>query len=132
MSNKDKFNAVDYTALEKMSTQELEDLLRKTFDQPALSDEDSNMILAITEVLDIRENNGGVPKAERHPCGFSNAGDGQPTHTGSGCAGPPLPFTILVSLIRAAGSRSFSTAAGCRTSAISSPFRTRDMSITSI
>ena len=60
MSNKDKFNAVDYTALEKMSTQELKDLLRKTFDQPALSDEDSNMILAITEVLDIRENNGDL------------------------------------------------------------------------
>lgn len=60
MSNKDKFNAVDYTALEKMSTQELKDLLRKTFDQPALSDEDSNMILAITEVLDIRDNNGDL------------------------------------------------------------------------
>lgn len=60
MSNKDKFNAVDYTALEKMSTQELKDLLRKTFDQPALSDENSNMILAITEVLDIRENNGDL------------------------------------------------------------------------
>lgn len=60
MSNKDKFNAVDYTALEKMSTQELKDLLRKTFDQLALSDEDSNMILAITEVLDIRENNGDL------------------------------------------------------------------------
>ncbi len=60
MSNKDKFNAVDYTALEKMSTQELKDLLRKTFDQPALSDEDSNMILAISEVLDIRENNGDL------------------------------------------------------------------------
>jgi hypothetical protein len=60
VSNKDKFNAVDYTALEKMSTQELKDLLRKTFDQPALSDEDSNMILAITEVLDIRDNNGDL------------------------------------------------------------------------
>ena len=60
MSNKDKFNAVDYTALEKMSTQELKDLLRKTFDQPALSDDNSNMILAITEVLDIRENNGDL------------------------------------------------------------------------
>ena len=60
MSNKDKFNAVDYTALEKMSTQELKDLLRKTFDQPALSDEDSNMILAISEVLDIRDNNGDL------------------------------------------------------------------------
>lgn len=60
MSNKDKFNAVDYTALEKMSTQELKDLLRKAFDQPALSDEDSNMILAITEVLDIRDNNGDL------------------------------------------------------------------------
>ena len=60
MSNKDKFNAVDYTALEKMSTQELKDLLRKTFDQPALSDEGSNMILAITEVLDIRDNNGDL------------------------------------------------------------------------
>lgn len=60
MSNKGKFNAVDYTALEKMSTQELKDLLRKTFDQPALSDEDSNMILAITEVLDIRDNNGDL------------------------------------------------------------------------
>lgn len=60
MSNKDKFNAVDYTALEKMSTQELKDLLRKTFDQPALSDEDSNKILAITEVLDIRDNNGDL------------------------------------------------------------------------
>lgn len=60
MSNKDKFNAVDYAALEKMSTQELKDLLRKTFDQPALSDEDSNMILAISEVLDIRENNGDL------------------------------------------------------------------------
>lgn len=60
MSNKDKFNAVDYAALEKMSTQELKDLLRKTFDQPALSDEDSNMILAISEVLDIRDNNGDL------------------------------------------------------------------------
>lgn len=58
MSNQDKFNAVDYAALEKMSTKELKDLLQQTFDQPALSDEDTNQILAITEVLEIRKNEG--------------------------------------------------------------------------
>lgn len=58
MSIHDKFNAVDHAALEKMSTQELNDLLRKAFDQPSLSDEDSETILAITEVLEIRQKNG--------------------------------------------------------------------------
>ena len=58
MSSQDKINAVDYAALEKMSTKELKDLLQQTFDQPALSDEDTNQILAITEVLEIRKNEG--------------------------------------------------------------------------
>lgn len=55
MSNQDKFNAVDRAALENMSTQELNDLLRQTFELSALTDEDTNLILMITEVLDIRD-----------------------------------------------------------------------------
>ena len=38
-----------------MSTQELNDLLRQTFELSALTDEDTNLILMITEVLDIRD-----------------------------------------------------------------------------
>lgn len=57
MSIHDKFNAVDRAALEKMSTQELKDLLCQMSDQFTAVDDESNAILEIVEVLKIRENN---------------------------------------------------------------------------
>ena len=57
MSIHDKFNAIDRAALEKMSTQELKDLLCQMSDHFSATDDESNTILEIVEVLKIRENN---------------------------------------------------------------------------
>ena len=58
MGIRDDRSAGEYAALEAMSTQELKDLLCQMYDAPALSGEDSERMLAITEVLSAREDSG--------------------------------------------------------------------------
>ena len=58
MGIRDDRSAGEYAALEALSTQELKDLLCQMYDAPTFSGEDSDRMLAITEVLSAREDSG--------------------------------------------------------------------------
>lgn len=57
MSIHDKFNTDNHAVLEKMSTQELKDLLCQMSNQFTATEDESNAIIEIMEVLKIREDN---------------------------------------------------------------------------
>lgn len=57
MSIHDKFNTDNHAVLETMSTQELKDLLCQMSNQFTATEDESNAIIEIMEVLKIRENN---------------------------------------------------------------------------